>query len=287
MSRGKRKIRGLIKKSHIWHIAKIVRGYRIRESAVTGDIQEAERYLAHRMEVLRQVQCYGVRPKRMWREAAIRYLLEKQKASLPRDAICLKQLDPFIGNLVLENVHMGTLQPFIDSRRAKGLKSRTMNCPLQVVRHILNLAAREWIDERGLSWLPQAPKIRLFRIIDARPPQSIAWDEWVRLLNALPSHLRAMVLFKVNTGCRESEVCGLQWRYEAEIPEMDTSVFIIPRELVKNREERLVVLNRTAAQVIDAQRGTHPTHVFSFRGKPVGRMYASAWRDGRIRAGVC
>jgi len=30
----------------------------------------------------------------------------------------------------------------------------------------------------------------------------------------------------------------------------------------------------------------HPTHVFSFRGTPVGRMYASAWRDGRIRAGL-
>ena len=238
------------------------------------------------MEELRQVQCYGARPKRTWREAATRYLLEKQKASLPRDAICLKQLDPFIGNLTLENVHMGTLQPFIESRKAKGLKNRTLNYPLQVVRHILNLAAREWIDERGLSWLPQAPKIRLFRIVDARLPRPIAWDEQTRLLNSLPQHLRAMALFKVNTGCRESEVCRLQWWHEVEIPEMGTSVFIIPQELVKNREDRLVVLNRTAAQVVEAQRGTHATHVFSFRGKPVGRMYASAWRDARIRAGI-
>lgn len=38
-----------------------------------------------------------------------------QKASLPREAICLKQLDPFIGNL--------TLQPFIETRKAKGLKN--------------------------------------------------------------------------------------------------------------------------------------------------------------------
>ena len=67
---------------------------------------------------------------------------------------------------------------------------------------------------------------------------------------------------------------------------MGTSVFIIPQELVKNLEDRLVILNRTAAQVVEAQRGTHATHVFSFRGKPVGRMYASAWRDGRIRAGI-
>ena len=55
-----------------------------------------------------------------------------------------------------------------------------------------------------------------------------------------------MALFKVNTGCREHEVCGLKWEWEVEIPEMETSVFIIPTDKVKNREERLVVLNRIA-----------------------------------------
>jgi integrase len=283
---GPGKTRGLIKKGQIWHIDKIVRGCRIRESAGTGDLQEAERFLARRMEELRQVQYYGARPKRTWREAATRYVLEKRKKSLPRDAICLKQLDPFIGTLTLENIHMGALQPFIETKRQEGLKDRTLNYPLQVVRHILNLAAQDWIDERGLSWLSQAPKIRLFRITDARQPRPITWDEQVRLLNALPSHLRAMTLFKVNTGCRESEVCGLRWIHEAQIPEMGTSVFIIPRELVKNSEDRLVVLNRTATEVVEAQRGLHPTHVFSYLGKPVGRMYASGWRNARVRAGL-
>ena len=52
-----------------------------------------------------------------------------------------------------------------------------------------------------------------------------------------------MALFKVNTGLREKEVCGLKWDYEVRVPELDTSVFIIPGEQIKNGEERLVVLN--------------------------------------------
>ena len=38
---------------------------------------------------------------------------------------------------------------------------RTINYGLQVVRRILNLAAEEWKDEDGLSWLSIAPKIKL------------------------------------------------------------------------------------------------------------------------------
>jgi len=181
---------------------------------------------------------------------------------------------------------MGTLQPFTESRRSRGLKTRTLNYPLQVVRHILNLAACEWIGENGLSWLAQAPKIRLFPLTDARRPRPITWDEQTRLFNVLPPHLRSMALFKVNTGCRESEVCGLQWYHEVKIPEMETSVFIIPRERVKNREDRLVVLNRLAAEVVNSQRGLHPSHVFAYRGNPVGRMYATAWRRARVEAGL-
>ena len=51
----------------------------------------------------------------------------------------------------------------------------------------------------------------------------------------LPDHLAKMALFKVNTGCREEEVCGLRWDYEVKVPELETSVFIIPGD---KREER-------------------------------------------------
>jgi hypothetical protein len=50
-----------------------------------------------------------------------------------------------------------------------------------------------------------------------------------------------MALFKVNTGCREQEVCQLRWDWEVEVPELDTSVFLIPSDIVKNKEDSLVV----------------------------------------------
>ena len=97
------------------------------------------------------------------------------------------------------------------------------------------------------------------------------------MFQALPAHLARMCLFKVDTGCRKQEVCGLRWEWEIKVPELDTSVFIIPGANVKNQEDRLVVLNRVAKSVVEQLRGTHPTHVFSYQGHPVTRICNSGW----------
>lgn len=111
---------------------------------------------------------------------------------------------------------------------------RTINHGLKIVRRILNLAATEWLDEFGLSWLLAAPKIKLLAEPDLRKPHPLSWTEQETFFQALPLHLRQMVLFAVNTGCRDGEVCSLRWEWEVNVPGMeDTSVFIIPGENVK------------------------------------------------------
>ncbi|MCE3238627.1 MAG: integrase, partial [Gammaproteobacteria bacterium] len=249
---GRKKTPGIYKRGNHWHIDKTIMGQRICESTGTDDLEEAERYLARRSDEIRQAAVYGVRPKRSFHEAATKYLLEnKHKASIEDDALHLKLLCQFIGKLALDQVHSGTLQPFIVSRQEQGRKTKTINNALEVVRHILNLAATEWLDENGLSWLQQAPKIKLLPVYDARAPYPLSWSEQDRLFSELPSHLYDMAMFKVNTGCREQEVCQLKWEWEIQIPECNTSVFIIPafirvygkdKRLVKNGKDRLVVL---------------------------------------------
>ncbi len=76
----------------------------------------------------------------------------------------------------------------------------------------------------------------------------------------------------------------LRWDWEVAVPELATSVFIIPGCVVKNGDDRLVVLNRIAHAIVQARRGKHGTHVFAFRGKPVYRMLNSAWKTARTRA---
>ena len=153
-----------------------------------------------------------------------------------------------------------------------------------MVRHILNLAEQEWKDEYGLSWLIRAPKIKLEKLTDARKPYPLSHDEQIRFFKELPTHLKRMALFAVNTGCRDQEICNLKWEWEIKVPE--GSVFLIPEWRVKNREERLVVLNKIAHQVIEEVRGMHSEYVFIFRGKPISRMLNSGWKKARVLASL-
>lgn len=95
-----------------------------------------------------------------------------------------------------------------------------------------------------------------------------------------------MALFKVNTGCRDQEVCGLRWEWEVEVPELETTVFLIPGDHVKNGDERLVVLNRVARAVVESVRGQHSEFVFTYRGHRVETMNNNAWQKARVRAGL-
>jgi integrase len=78
----------------------------------------------------------------------------------------------------------------------------------------LNLAAGERIDESGMTWLQVPPRIKFLPEKDKRKPYPLSWDEQDRLFAELPEYLRRMALFKVNSGCREGEVCGLRWEWE-------------------------------------------------------------------------
>ena len=287
---------GLTKRGGIWHFDKVFRGTRIRGSSGTGDLAEAQEQLAKRIDQIRSERIYGVRPDHTFRAAATKFLKENQhKRSIADDAMHLKELDPFVGGLPLRQVHMGSLQAFIAKRKGDGVKSSTINGALAITRHILKLAGEEWMDDQGITWLERVLKIKLLTVRDARTAYPLSREEQAAFFPELPDHLAKMALFKVNTGCREEEACGLRWDYEVKVPELDTSVFIIPGDKVKNAQDRLVVLNRLARSVIKAQRGVHPEYVFVYApkakvGREAGparrleRMNGTAWRNARERA---
>lgn len=283
-----RKTPGLFKRGDIWWIDKQIRGRRIQESTGTTDLEEAERYLVRRLEQFRKASVYGERPRRTFQTAAIRYLKDfEHKVSIEQDANSLAVIMPYIGHLFLDEIHDGTIKPYIDFRKSKGYKSSTVKRDLAIVRRILRLAAQSWRDEHGLSWLDIPPLLQIPDWKDARKPRPISWKEQEVFFEALPPHLHDMALFKVNTGCREQEVCGLCWDWEYPIPELKTSVFIIPaHEGVKNGEDRIVVLNDVAKAVIDRQRGIHEELVFTYKGARLERMNNTGWRNARIKAKI-
>ncbi|MEQ1557825.1 MAG: site-specific integrase [Methyloglobulus sp.] len=232
------------------------------------------------MEVRDQM-IYGERKAYTFVEAATKYLNEVKKKSLDRDAVTLKAAVPFIGDLPLEHIHMGTLGKFIAARKKSGLTNSTINRDLAIISRVLVLAARLWRDENNNSWLVEAPLIQLLKD-DKRKPYPINEEEEGRLLNELPEHLREMVLFALHTGLRETELTGLKWSEENR----KLGIFILKGHRTKNSEDRILPLNSTAKAIIENQRGKHDEYVFTYKGEPVLRINGHSWRKARTRANI-
>jgi integrase len=278
---------GLRKRGNFWHIEKVIAGQPLCESTKETSLENAERYLAKRIATIKNFRVYGELPKRTFDEAAARYIDDDTgKKSLPRDIVSIKAVFPYIGNLALESVHAGTLDRFVSDRQAAGISAGTIRRDLSVVRQILKLACLKWREPNGEPWLKSVPMMPSVKGEKPRQARPITHEEQARLFPLLPDYLAEMALFAVHTGCRDQEICGLQWAWEHKVNGDNTTVFILPGNITKNGKERIIPLNAVARSIVEARRQVGGEHVFSLNGKRLQRMNNRAWQQARIAAGM-
>jgi len=277
---------GLRKRGEYWHIEKVIKGHRIYESTGETNYQRAEAYYDSRINDIRQAIVYGIRPQVTFEEAVEKFLREDcPTKSLERAGYAFDNVLPHIGEHRIDRVHDGSLAAFREARQEAGVSAGTINKELGFVRRVLILAARKWRHQNGMQYLSEAPLIEMIKG-PARKPYPLEWQEQAQFFAELPVHLERIALFDVNTGLRAAELCGLRWSWEIQVPELDTSVFMLPEETTKNGEERIVVLNRIARSVIESQRGKHQEYVFTYNGERIVRINNHAWRKARNRVGL-
>ena len=215
-------------------------------------------------------------------DCAARYLAESRgKRSVNVTSWHVRLLIPYIGTMEPSRIPDGTLVAFIADRRAAGVTATTINRSLEVVRTILNRSARVYRDHNGRPFLEGVPALITMLPEKRRPPYPVTWAEQDRLFAKLPARLNRMVLFAINTGLRDDNVCGLQWTWEVPVPEVGRSVFVIPPEAFKSGRAHVVILNDAAWSIVEGQRGQHPIWVFPHKGERVNTMNNTAWQRAR------
>jgi integrase len=288
---------GLLKRyrldgSYVWHIDKRVKDYgRLCESTGTADREEAERYLMHRLRELRGIVIYGERPTRSFQEAVQKYLTDyASKPSIDRERATLKEMEPFIGHLPLDRINNDSFARYRTAQRHVAI--RTRNQKLAVARRVLRLAARvRCFSGTNMTWLERAPEILMEMGHRARQPYPLDQKEQQLLFSELPPEAVEMATFVVNTGMRDQELCQLKWAWERRVltpnvPRGWRSVFVLPPEVVKNGDSRVIVLNDTAQAILECVRGRHRRFVFVSRRRraPFTHARSAGWNAARRRA---
>jgi len=196
------------------------------------------------------------------------------KATHKEDVQKLKWLHPYLGELMLNDITLDTVNR-IKAEKQKEATKATTNRYLAVIRSVLIRARDEW------EWVEKVPKIKLFKEPEGRE-RSLTPSEANRLLAALPPHLRDMALFTLHTGLRQSNVLELGW----SCVDLVRCHAWVSSENSKNRKPISVNLNSRAMEVLNRQVGKHTTRVFTCNGKPISQITSSTWKSALEKAEI-
>lgn len=287
-------------------IEKQYRGARIFQRLGKVSQDAAETWLRERQQEIDGEKLQHLRKgsERLFADAAAKYLTEcKTRKVRSLDTICyhVQILLPYIGMLNMSDVCNESLEIFVSERIEEDkAKNATINRSLEVVRTVMNRAARVWRDN-GKPWLSSSPLIEMLdETQQRRKPCPITWAQQAVLVPALASHLQKPVLFALNTGARDDNVCGLRWDWEVKVPELKRSVFVVPALEYKGQRDHVLILNDTAWSIVEACRGMHEDYVFVYRRErqvllevePVmayhrmGTLNNTAWQSARSAVGL-
>lgn len=252
-------------------------GSRVRRSLETSDKREAQELHDRLKSEAWRVKKLGESPKKLFKEACIRWLREKEdKKSIDDDKSIITFWMQFFGDSILSDITSEKIMEAVDgmeNRRhrlnwemsrdrclrlskpvpeytAKLATKGTRTRHLAILRAILNLAV-EW------KWLDRAPKISTPRIKNGR----IRWlteEESKRLFAEIAPHFFPVVMFAITTGLRRSNVTDLEWSQV----DLDKRMAWMHPDETKAGNAIGVPLNETACGILRKQQGLHKRWVF-------------------------
>ena len=162
-------------------------GRKIQHSTGTENKAQAQEYHDKLKVTLWEQGRLGVKARRSWKEAVIRWLAEtSEKATHQDDIKKLRWLDPFLGSLMLDEITLDVVDG-IKSEKLKAASKSTVNRYLALVRSILLRARDEW------EWIDKTPKVKLFKEGPGRE-RSITVKQAERPSGELPAPHRAPLL---------------------------------------------------------------------------------------------
>jgi len=258
-----------------WICATLPNGKRVRQSAGTEIREDAEAYLAKlKLDAYRETY-FGIKPQRSWQDAVVRYLELKRGLRSYTDVqrIC-RFLDPYLGSMMLNQINGDAVWSIVQGETKRGNKPATVNRTLSTMRALLRMARDEW------QWIDNFPKIRMLSG-EVERDRWLLREEAERLIRVCPPHLAALVRYALATGCRASEITGLEWNRV----DLDRKTAWLNH--TKNGTPRGVPLNEDAIEVLREQIGKSLTHCFTYQGEPwKWQISNTAWHTALAAAGI-
>lgn len=252
-------------------------GREVRLSTGTSNRGQAKEFEAHaRAAAWRQVRL-GERPAYPWTAARKRWLSETRKRSVDKDETILTWFDEHLDGQSLQDVTREVVEELRALKAAEQSES-TADRYMALLRSVLRKARDDW------QVIDTIPKVAMYNG-ETKAFRWLRQAEFDRLCAQLPMHLLLAARFAAETGLRMRSMLRLTWD---RVDLGERRAWVLGLEM-KGKEAVGVPLSAEAIRILRSLRaiaGPAATHVFVWKGQPIGDCNTAAYQKAVVRAGL-
>jgi integrase len=264
-------------RSPYWWYSFTINGDRLRGSTGTADRETAKIIVAKKKSDLLIGAATGKRPSMTLDAAFGRYWEEvaQHQPSADNTDYQLENLENGLGKDRLLDGSWGDLSEYIAKRRAQ-VSDSSVNREIELLRRVMRRADTVWeVAVRMPNW----------KALHLQEPDDVSHplkpEEEDRLFEHLRPDFHPLFRFALASGVRLMNCCTLQWE---QIAWAEMVIKFAVKSRKKGGKVHIVPITDEIAAILGAERGKHPTHVFTYvcaravRNRKVGRAMVRGQR---------
>jgi len=262
---------GLYRRGKFYWYSITYEGKRIQESFKTDNKRLAEKLYAKTLTDIVEGRYFKKieANRHKFEDLRDRYMKEhsmvhKAAKSTVRDQSLFRHLARSFSGMTLAEITPARISEHKSLRRSDGAKPATLARELEVLRHALNLALREW------EWISKNP----FEKVKIEKPNNkverwLTFEEEHDLLEASAPWLREIIIFALNSGMRQGEILSLKWN-QVDLKRRTATLLV-----TKNKEVRTIPLNQTVTELLQSKKKVESISGYVFTSQAGTRIDAS------------
>lgn len=265
-----------------WWIEFYRGGRQVRESSKSTDKRVAESLLSKRRSELPGEQHGGAD------KTTVNQLLDLLLQDYEVNGKSIAWARIVVGHLLrhftgtrAKTIDSSALMGYVRSRQRDGVVTSTINRELSLLRRSFNLGFDA--EPKLVAIVPKFPR---FKENNTRKGY-FEREDFLRIRQELPEHLRPVMTFAYSTGCRKGEILSLRW---SQVDLNQRLIRLEPGE-TKNRQARILPMTTEVHETLLHQKQVrdqyYPScpYIFSRHGNQI-RNFNAAWSAANERAGL-
>jgi integrase len=195
---------------------------------------------------------------------------------------CLANFNAVYGDRVVTTILPMDLREYQAKRAAEGRKPATIDYELSTVKTMVNRARANRMVSAELVELFGATKRKLKKGSNARE-RTLSIEEYLRLTEAAPPYLRALLVIACNTGMRRGELLKLNWSHV----DREKGFIRLPSEMTKEGKGKTIPINYHVEKALSTlPRALHHDRVFTYKGQPISVNLRRSLKTACKAAGI-